>query len=52
MKAPIGLEIKFHIYLSLEINAGVWSASHHNNFTQGGKVPGEQWIEDWVGHNL
>jgi hypothetical protein len=30
----MGLEIKFHIYLSLEINEGVWSVSHHNNFNQ------------------
>lgn len=46
------LEIKFHIYLSFEINEGEWSASHHNNFTQEEKVPGEHWLGGWAGHNL
>jgi hypothetical protein len=47
MKAYGGVDI--HIFLTLALVGGEWSASHPDHFTPRVKVPGTHGIGGWVG---
>jgi hypothetical protein len=44
MKAYGGVDVEIHIFLTLALFAGEWSASRPGRFT-----PGTHWIGGWLG---
>jgi hypothetical protein len=49
MKAYGGVDVQIHIFLTLALVVGEWSASHPCRFTPRERVPGTRWIGGWVG---
>jgi hypothetical protein len=50
MKAYGGVDVQSHIFLTLALTGGEWSASHPCRFNPGERAPGTHWIGGWVGH--
>jgi hypothetical protein len=48
MKAYVGVDVWIHIFLTLAIAGGEWSASLPGRFIPRKRAPGTQWIEGWV----
>jgi hypothetical protein len=48
MKAYGGVDIYIHIFLTLALAGGEWSASRPGRFTPGERVPGTHCIRGWV----
>jgi hypothetical protein len=49
MKAYRGVDVQMHIFLTLALVGGEWSASHPCHFTPKEKAPNTHWIRGWVG---
>jgi hypothetical protein len=49
MKAYEGLEVYIHIFLTLALVGGEWSASRPGRFTPKETAPGANWTGGWVG---
>jgi hypothetical protein len=49
MKTYRGVEVQIHIFLTLALDGGEWSASHFGHFILGERAPGIHWIRGWVG---
>jgi hypothetical protein len=49
MKAYGAVGVQSHIFLTLALVGGEWSASRPGRFAPGEKAPGTQWIGGWVG---
>jgi hypothetical protein len=43
-----GVDVQTHIFLTLELVGGEWSASSPGRFTPGERTPGTHWIGGWV----
>jgi predicted oxidoreductase len=48
MKAYGGMDVYIHIFLTLELAGGEWSASRRGRFTPGERAPRTHWIRGWV----
>jgi hypothetical protein len=48
MKAYGGVDVQIHIFLTLTLVGGEWSASRPGCFTPGERDPGTHWIGGWV----
>jgi hypothetical protein len=48
MKAYGGVDVQIHIFLTLALVGGEWSASRPGRFTPGERAPGTHWIGGWV----
>jgi hypothetical protein len=48
MKAYGGVDVKVHIFLTLALGGGEWSASRPCRFTLGERAPGTHWTGGWV----
>jgi hypothetical protein len=48
MKAYGGVDIYIHIFLTLALVGGEWSASRPGRFTSEERNLGTHWIGDWV----
>jgi hypothetical protein len=48
MKTYGGREILIHVFITLELNGGKWSASHPGHLTPEETESGTHWIGDWV----
>jgi hypothetical protein len=48
MKAYGGVKIEIHIFLTLALAGGEWSALRPGRFTPGERAPGTHWIGGWV----
>jgi hypothetical protein len=48
MKAYQGVDVWIHIFLTLALVVGEWSASRPNSFTPGETALGTHWIGGWV----
>jgi hypothetical protein len=48
MKAYGGVDVLFHIFLTLALVGGEWSTSRPYRFTPRETAPGTQWIGGWV----
>jgi hypothetical protein len=49
MKTYGGVEIQLHMFLTLALDGGEWSASHPGRFIPREGAPGTQWTGGWVG---
>jgi hypothetical protein len=49
MKAYGGVDVKIHIFLTLALVGGEWSASRPGRFTPWERALGTDWIGGWVG---
>jgi hypothetical protein len=49
MKTYGGVDVEIHVFLSLALVGGEWSASRPGRFTPGERAPGTYWIGGWVG---
>jgi hypothetical protein len=49
MKMYWGVDVWIHIFLTLALVGGEWSASRPSRFTPIDRVPGTHWIGGWVG---
>jgi hypothetical protein len=49
MKVYGGVDVQIHIFLTLALVGGEWSASCPSRFTPRETFPGTQWIRGWVG---
>jgi hypothetical protein len=49
MKTYGGVDIYIHVYLTLALIGGEWSASRPDSCTPGERVPVIHWIGGWVG---
>jgi hypothetical protein len=49
MKAYWVMEVQLHIFLTLTVDGGEWSASRPGRFTPREKPPGIHWVGGWVG---
>jgi hypothetical protein len=49
MKTHWEVEVKLHAFLTSALDGGECSASRPGRFTTRERVPGSQWIADWVG---
>jgi hypothetical protein len=49
MKTYGGVEIQMHVFLTLKLVGGEWSASRPCRFNPGEKPPGTQWTGGLVG---
>jgi len=45
----IGMEIKFHAFLTPSLDTDEWTTSDPGLLTSGGRTPGTQRTGDWVG---
>jgi hypothetical protein len=52
MKRYEGVGIQLHIFLTLVLAGGEWSASHHSHLTAQAKSPSTCCIGDWVGPRI
>jgi hypothetical protein len=48
MKAYGGVDVYIHIFLTLALAGGEWSASRPGRFTPGERAPSTHWIGGWV----
>jgi hypothetical protein len=48
MKAYGGVDVQIHIFLTLALAGGEWSASRPCHFTNGERAPGTHGIGGWV----
>jgi hypothetical protein len=48
MKAYVGVDRYIHIFLTLALARGEWSASRPGRFTPEETAPGTHWIGGWV----
>jgi hypothetical protein len=48
MKAYGVVDVQIHIFLTLALAGGEWSASRSGRFTPGGGAPSTPWIGGWV----
>jgi hypothetical protein len=48
MKAYGAVDVEIHIFLSLALAGGEWSASRSSYCTLGERAPGTHWIGGWV----
>jgi hypothetical protein len=48
MEAYGGVDVYIHIFLTLALAGGEWSASRSGCFTPGERTPGTHWIGGWV----
>jgi hypothetical protein len=48
MEAYGGLAVYTHIFMTLALVGGEWSASRPGGFTAGERAPGTHWISGWV----
>jgi hypothetical protein len=48
MKAYVGADVYIHIFLTLALAGGEWSASCASRFTPGKRASGTHWIGGWV----
>jgi hypothetical protein len=48
MKVYGGMDVQIHIFLTLALVGGEWSASHPGCITPGERAPGTHWIGGWV----
>jgi hypothetical protein len=48
MKAYGVVDVQIHIFLTLALAEGEWSASRPGRFTPGERDPGTHWIGGWV----
>jgi hypothetical protein len=49
MKTYGGVDVYIHIFLTLALVGGEWSASRPSLFTPGERTLGTRWIGGWVG---
>jgi hypothetical protein len=49
MKVYGGVDVYIHVFLTLALVGGEWSASRLGRFTPGERAPGTHWIGGWVG---
>jgi hypothetical protein len=49
MRAYVGVDVQIHIFLTLALVGGEWSASRPGLFTPGERAPSSHWIGGWVG---
>jgi hypothetical protein len=49
MKAYGEVDVQIHVFLTLALHGGEWSASRTFRFTPGGRYPGTPWIGGWMG---
>jgi hypothetical protein len=49
MKANGGVDVQIHIFLTLALAGGEWSALGPGRFTPGERAAGIHWIVDWMG---
>jgi hypothetical protein len=49
MKTYGGVDVQIHIFLTLALVGGEWSASHLSQFTPVEIATGTHWIGGWVG---
>jgi hypothetical protein len=49
MKTYGGADIYIYVLLNLALVGGEWSASRHDRFAPGERVPGTHWTGGWVG---
>jgi hypothetical protein len=49
MKEYVGVDVEIHVFLTLALVGGEWSASRRGPFTPEERVPGTHWIGGWVG---
>jgi hypothetical protein len=48
MKAYRGVDVEIHIFLTLALVGGEWSASRPGSFTPEERAPGTHYIGGWV----
>jgi hypothetical protein len=48
MKTYEGVDVEIHVFLTLALVGGEYSASRSGHFTPREKVPGTRWIGGWV----
>jgi hypothetical protein len=48
MKSYGKVDVYIHIFLTLAIAGGEWSASRPTHYTPGERAPSSVWIGDWV----
>jgi hypothetical protein len=48
MKTYGGVDVYTHVFLTLALVGGEWSASHPRRFTPGERAPATYWIGGWV----
>jgi hypothetical protein len=48
MKAYGGVDVRIHIFLTLALARGEWSASRPSRFTPGERALSTHWIGSWV----
>jgi hypothetical protein len=48
MKMYGGVDILIHVFFTLALAGGEWSASHLCHFTPGNRPPGTHWVGGWV----
>jgi hypothetical protein len=49
MKTHGGVKVELHIFLTLALDGGEWSASCPSHFTPRETAPAILWIRGWVG---
>jgi hypothetical protein len=49
MKTYGGVDVETHVFLTIALVGGEWSASRPGRFTTGGGAPDTHWIGGWVG---
>jgi hypothetical protein len=49
MKTYGGVDVQIHVFLTLALVGGEWSASRPGRFTPEERVSGTHWIRGWVG---
>jgi hypothetical protein len=49
MKVYGGVDVYIHVFLTLAVVGGEWSASRLSPFTPGERAPSTHWIGGWVG---
>jgi len=43
-----GVEVQLHVFLTLALDGGKWSASHPGQFTSGKRAPSKHFVGGWV----
>jgi hypothetical protein len=45
----MGVDVQIHVFLTLGLAGGEWSASYLGHFTPGERASNTQWIGSWMG---